>query len=1029
MSGAEAAAAFGLAAGIIQVIGFSLQLWDTTAHIRKTGSTVTTADCTREAEILGKQCDEVRRLKSVETHLEESSRIDEIATEALAIIGDIAHRLEKCQVPPESKGYTWFEDVIVHVLWNGQRADVEALKKKLEQLRNELQFQVVISIKQKVDVLDLQRTEEFEKLGQNLQGLVNALFAGDETVKSQLQYLRQQQDEIRQGIQGLFIRSNQRGAVPRDREEVLRELQNRLWFNAIPHRHDAITEAHSKTFEWVFTEQETAETSNSTFVEWMRNGQGLYWVSGRAGTGKSSLMRFLNDDPRTISAFTEWAGDRPLVIAPFYFWNNPDASIDIRLCRLEGIYQGLLYKILEAAPELLELLFPNHTGGRDWGSFPTLFDLRQAFTRLLRADTLPVAIALMIDGLDEYDASQGDQIALANMLKDAAAKPHLKVLVSSRPEFAFENCMGLKLDQLTEVDRKIYVTDSFTDNARFDRLEASPEEKTALITLVVEKSEGIFLWARIVVLALQEELYVAKSIQTLNKLVDEAPSGKRNLSDLFGHMLFKRIRPEFRLRGFRLIWVLQQCLALPTTFMPRPNELVTPYLATGLLFSFLEDEIACVKAEPLKAAQRQRRLDQTALELQRYCAGLLEMRSVPDRFVNSDDRVVDYEVHYLHKDVAIFLKDEKQQAVLDETLDPVQMELTPKLMECFVMFIKTYDIKPDTETRYRQSVPWWLAEATMRLARVTEEYSINRTEVALDQLDEAMSRHLSSIKRMPDSIKAKGGKNHWAGFFPFDGIHKASYYPWPKPDDGFKQDFLSFAIQHGLFHYVKVKLRKKPATLKRKGLPLLSSACAPVPQWWLLTPNPMQSRTVKLLLDLGANPNEEFRGTSPWQMTLLVALDSMILTVSELEELAKILRLLLEHEADALAPVKWSSNVELPDLTLKVMEHQRSSDEQIKIAFVDRFTGESLDGPPLLGAAWHDWRQIRSHLPEEGEISSEERSRLLAIGNDLLELCQRKMREQEMGVSVARPSMEFAPRYRKVRRVFEKVSKIHKRMR
>jgi len=73
MSGAEAAAAFGLAAGIMQVIGFSLQLWDTTEYVRKTGSTITTADCTREADVLLKQCEEVKLLQSADkSQLDES---------------------------------------------------------------------------------------------------------------------------------------------------------------------------------------------------------------------------------------------------------------------------------------------------------------------------------------------------------------------------------------------------------------------------------------------------------------------------------------------------------------------------------------------------------------------------------------------------------------------------------------------------------------------------------------------------------------------------------------------------------------------------------------------------------------------------------------------------------------------------------------------------------------------------------------------------------------------------------------------
>ncbi|KAF4968647.1 hypothetical protein FSARC_4022 [Fusarium sarcochroum] len=961
MSGAEAAAAFGLAAGIIQVIGFGLQLWDATDNIRKTGSTVTTADCEREADILLKQCEEVKALQAVRTQLPESARINDIANESCAMIEEIANRLARCKVPQGSKGYTWFKDVIVHVLWNGQRTDVEGLRTKLESLRHELQFQIVISIKDRVDVQDVQRTSEFAKLGQTHQKLVNALLEGEDSVKSQLQRLRQQQDEIQVGVQGLLMLGDRRDIVPPGRENVVEELKNRLWFNAIPHRHDAITEAHSKTFEWAFTEEETTESSNKTFSEWMRKGK----------------------------AFTG-------------------------LRRLEGIYQGLLYKILEAAPELAELLFPDHVGGRDWGSFPTLLDMKQAFTRLLQAQTLPLAIVLVIDGLDEYDAPPGDQIDLSNILKDAAAKPHLKVLVSSRPEFAFEaafeNCMRLQLDKLTEVDRKIYVTDSLWKEPRFKALEATTEEKESLITQIVERSEGIFLWLRIVISAIQEELYLAKNINTLMDLVDDTPDGKKELPHLFEHILRKRIQPRSRSHGFMMIWVLQQCYALPNTFIPWVDRRV-PYVATGLLFSFLHEDISEVRTEPMTNDERKKRLDQTALELRRNCAGLLEMRASSRGSNDGEtrrDSVADLEVHFLHKDVSLFLNEQNQKAFLHDILGSRESKLQINLLECFVMVVKTFGQfcalsqkdEPIADARPDEGVfPWQLAEVVMRIAHITEEADLDRTEYALDQLDNAMSQHLSSWFSLSPPVKLT--RSHWANFFPYDSAHlKPAFYPWPTARDQYGLDFLSLAIQNGLFNYVQTKLKKDPSVLSRQGLPLLSSACAPVPQWWLLDPTTIEFRTVKMLLDIGADPNEEFRGYTPWEMALLVALDSIILSLAELEELAKILCLLLQHGADTRAKVKWFEYANRTRKDYRTKQFDRSIEEQIHITFIHRFTGDLGNGFPWLGPRLGGFlnsenfpRFTRTTQPDL-RAEAVDKDKFIKIGNELVSMCQQKMKEQ-----------------------------------
>lgn len=66
------AEAFGLAASIIGVIGFALQLWDDTAEIRKGGSTISTADCAKQAASLQAHCNRVKTLQNAESSLEEA---------------------------------------------------------------------------------------------------------------------------------------------------------------------------------------------------------------------------------------------------------------------------------------------------------------------------------------------------------------------------------------------------------------------------------------------------------------------------------------------------------------------------------------------------------------------------------------------------------------------------------------------------------------------------------------------------------------------------------------------------------------------------------------------------------------------------------------------------------------------------------------------------------------------------------------------------------------------------------------------
>ncbi|KAM0555906.1 hypothetical protein ACHAPJ_006308 [Fusarium lateritium] len=170
-----------------------------------------------------------------------------------------------------------------------------------------------------------------------------------------------------------------------------------------------------------------------------------------------------------------------------------------------------------------------------------------------------------------------------------------------------------------------------------------------------------------------------------------------------------------------------------------------------------------------------------------------------------------------------------------------------------------------------------------------------------------------------------------------------------------------------------------PTRLARQGLPLLSSACAPVPQWCLLNPTTIDFRTVKMLLDLGANPNEKFKGYTPWEMALLVTLDSRILSLAELEEHAKILRLLLQHGADTGAKVKWFQYANSKARDYSPKQYERSFEEQIQLAFIQRLTGEL--GDDIFWASRMIWRSTR--IIPDLKAEAVEKDKFIKIANEL----------------------------------------------
>ena len=77
------------------------------------------------------------------------------------------------------------------------------------------------------------------------------------------------------------------------------------------------------------------------FLQWLKKGDSLFWVAGEAGSGKSRLMNFITEHPKTRQTLSQWASHHHLITASFYYWH---AGTELQKSQ-EGLLQSLLYKI------------------------------------------------------------------------------------------------------------------------------------------------------------------------------------------------------------------------------------------------------------------------------------------------------------------------------------------------------------------------------------------------------------------------------------------------------------------------------------------------------------------------------------------------------------------------------------------------------------------------------------------------------------------------------------------------------------
>jgi ATPase subunit of ABC transporter with duplicated ATPase domains len=139
-------------------------------------------------------------------------------------------------------------------------------------------------------------------------------------------------------------------------------ILNNLEFATMGERREEIHEAHKTTFSWIFRDPDAAVPSGNVgntgrpwtnFAHWLRQGEEIYWINGKAGSGKSTLMRYIRETPDTLKHLREWAGSAELRVASFYFWNGGSLAQRSQA----GLFRSLLYEILRMRQDLIRHVF------------------------------------------------------------------------------------------------------------------------------------------------------------------------------------------------------------------------------------------------------------------------------------------------------------------------------------------------------------------------------------------------------------------------------------------------------------------------------------------------------------------------------------------------------------------------------------------------------------------------------------------------------------------------------------------------
>ncbi|KAF4471766.1 alpha beta-Hydrolase [Fusarium albosuccineum] len=400
--------------------------------------------------------------------------------------------------------------------------------------------------------------------------------------------------EIERHITRLQQKTSERGANLVHRLKILgTAAQARQW---------TIEVRTQGTLAWLYTaigfkgERSSMISAEAYNLErWLTHGSGLFWITGRPGSGKSTTMRHLFESGRTLACLTGItpkmksgkhkegahhgigqpqtldeiipAESGQWVLIGLFITNYGDEN----QCRWETMMNGILLQLLKARPDLVHsILRLMDSKQPHWDHEPTRTDDKIKRDKLLMEILLdcknlpgrPFKALIVLDALDELeeDESAREAVAFLKSLVDNVEFPKntFKICVSSRAEQTFRDLFvdvsRIEVQDHTRDDIRAHVSSLLSSNPSFI---GQPSWEIAkrlehILDYISENAHGVFLWAHSVSKMVDNGLRKGASLGTLIQRLQELPTEMR---DLYSYIL-KEIPPEDRRKVYIMFEVV-----------------------------------------------------------------------------------------------------------------------------------------------------------------------------------------------------------------------------------------------------------------------------------------------------------------------------------------------------------------------------------------------------------------------------------------------------------------------------------------
>ena len=242
-----------------------------------------------------------------------------------------------------------------------------------------------------------------------------------------------------------------------------------------------IGDGENKTGEWIL--------SNRQYCDWKEEpGSALLWLQGNPGTGKSTLMKQIQN------RLCNEAGLSKVVVATFYYSAREGKTETSHTHML----RALLHQILLQETEKLYPFFRPVFRDKREQMQPWRFDeMQRIFVSLSKSHSDSLSFYLLLDALDESDRHGIPKVI--SLLKEVTTLGvKLKVLVASRPgPIISSRLAGSEYHLILEERNKRDIETMIASRIGFLR-ESNRITFEWIASYILSRARGVFLWVSLI---------------------------------------------------------------------------------------------------------------------------------------------------------------------------------------------------------------------------------------------------------------------------------------------------------------------------------------------------------------------------------------------------------------------------------------------------------------------------------------------------------------------------------------------------